>query len=330
MPNFSVEVLSRDQKILTDASGRKILLFNKETISKPIRDVDLAIRTPVTRAVACTPIQLAFALRLEKETGSDVLDKFIGILNAAEAHLVVPELVERMRNGKLRDIKSISELKASKPDVSFAFIWTRENPRLVNILEHLKLPYVVTDAWYESDLLDRIHWLEFIAHFFNLEEKAHEIVTRISKEIEAINAQSKETSWNPSVLWFVDFQDSVFVTGGKSWVSQSIANLGGKVLTPDPNSSGSVDSTRGWVAEHMNEAEIIVFTMVKPTIAHISQLYPKIYESPAFKNKKVFGFGLGYWQESAYAPEVWYSELSHVLQTTPVTKELKVFAQARM
>jgi hypothetical protein len=83
-----------------------------------------------------------------------VLDKFIGILNAAEAHLVLPELVERMRNGKLRDIRSISELRIAKPDISFAFLWTREDPQLVNILEHLKLPYVVTDAWYESSFLD--------------------------------------------------------------------------------------------------------------------------------------------------------------------------------
>ncbi|MGI0085444.1 MAG: hypothetical protein ACREBQ_10215, partial [Nitrososphaerales archaeon] len=130
MPNFSVEVLSPNEKILTDATGRKLLLY-KGSKSKPAKEIDLAIKTPITRTIACTPLQLAFALRLEKEAGGGVLDKFIGILNAAEAHLVLPELVERMRNGKLRDIRSISELRAAKPDVSFAFLWTREDPQLV-------------------------------------------------------------------------------------------------------------------------------------------------------------------------------------------------------
>ncbi|HKW04177.1 MAG TPA: ABC transporter substrate-binding protein [Nitrososphaerales archaeon] len=331
MPNFSVEPLSPNEKILTDAAGRKLLLYNgKEPKSSAARNCDLAVKIPLTRTIACTPIQLAFALRLEKEAGGGVLDKFAGILNAAEAHLVLPELMERMRNGKLRDIRSISELRAAKPDISFAFLWTREDPQLVNILEHLKLPYVVTDAWYESSFLDRIRWMEFIAHFFNLENKAHEIIARISEEIEAIKTLSKRTSTNPKVLWFVDFQDFVYVTGGRSWPAQSVADLGGNVITPEPNSSGSVDSSRDWVADHMSEADVIVFTMVRPTIAHISQLYPKVNETPAFKNKKVFGFSLEYWQESTYAPELWYTELSNILRPTPMVQELRVFVQARM
>lgn len=331
MPSFSVEVLSPGEKILTDATGRRLLLYSgkEATKSKTTNDVDLAIKTPLKRTIACTPIQLAFALRLEKEAGGGVLDKFIGILNAAEAHLVLPELVERMRSGKLRDIRSISELRAAKPDISFAFLWTRDDPQLVNILEHLKLPYVVTDAWYESSFLDRIQWLEFIAHFFNLEKKAHEITTRISEEVEAIKTQSRKTASNPRVLWFVDFQD-FFVTGGKSWAAQSVVDLGGTVITPDPDSSGSVDSSREWVADHMGEADIIIFTMVRPTIAHIAQMYPKINESSAFKNRKVFGFSIEYWQESTYAPELWYTELSNILRPTPMVQELRVFAQARM
>ncbi len=329
MPNFSVEILSSNEKILTDASGRKLLLYNKETKPEAVKDIDLAIKTPLTRTVACTPIQLAFALRLEKEGGGGVLDNFIEILNGAEAHLILPELVERMRNGKLRDIRSISELRAAKPDISFAFIWTREDPQLVNIFEHLKLPYVVTDAWYEPSFIDRIQWLEFIAHFFNLEKKAHETIMRISEEIEVIKALSKKTDSSPNVLWFVDFQDFVFVTGGKSWVAQSITDLGGKIITPDFQSSGSVESSREWVAGHMSDADVIVFTMVRPTIVHISQLYPKITHSPAFKNKKVFGFSLEYWQESTYAPELWYAELSRILRPTPAVEELRVFVPAR-
>jgi ABC-type Fe3+-hydroxamate transport system substrate-binding protein len=172
--------------------------------------------------------------------------------------------------------------------------------------------------------------MEFIAHFFNLENKAHEIITRISEEIEAIKTQSRKTATSPKVLWFVDFQDFVFVTGGKSWVAQSVVDLGGSVITPEPQSSGSVDSSRDWVAAHMNEADVIVFTMVRPTIAHIGQLYPKVNETPAFKNKKVFGFSLEYWQESTYAPELWYTELSNILRPTPMVQELRVFAQARM
>ncbi|HZW56568.1 MAG TPA: hypothetical protein VFF30_09790 [Nitrososphaerales archaeon] len=36
-----------------------------------------------------------------------------------------------MRSVRLRDVKSISELRAAKPDISFAFLWTREDPQLV-------------------------------------------------------------------------------------------------------------------------------------------------------------------------------------------------------
>ncbi|MGI0080592.1 MAG: hypothetical protein ACRECH_13325, partial [Nitrososphaerales archaeon] len=149
-------------------------------------------------------------------------------------------------------------------------------------------------------------------------------------EIEAIKIQTKKAGSSPRVLWFVDFQDFVFVTGGKSWPAQSVMDLGGSIITPDPQSSGSVDSSRNWVAEHMNEADVIVFTMVRPTVAHITQLYPKVTESAAFKNKKIYGFSLEYWQESAYAPELWYTELSRILRPAPMVEELRIFAPARM
>ncbi|MFI5421198.1 MAG: hypothetical protein ACHQ1H_09560 [Nitrososphaerales archaeon] len=74
----------------------------------------------------------------------------------------------------------------------------------------------------------------------------------------------------------------------------------------------------------MNEADIIVFAMVKPTIVHISQLYPKINESPAFKSHKIFGYSLEYWQESTYAPELWHTELSHILNPSLMVQDLSV------
>ncbi|HZW56569.1 MAG TPA: hypothetical protein VFF30_09795 [Nitrososphaerales archaeon] len=72
MPNFSVEVISPHEKILTDAVGRKVLLYSKKE-ARPKRasqetNVSLAVRTPLRRTIACTPIQLVLSLRLEKES----------------------------------------------------------------------------------------------------------------------------------------------------------------------------------------------------------------------------------------------------------------------
>jgi ABC-type Fe3+-hydroxamate transport system substrate-binding protein len=328
MPNYSVEYLGSGNKLLTDAMGRKILLYFELEKTEGFK-ADLQVHLPLSKVVACTPIHLAFALRLDKEIGGGIImDKFEGVLNAAEVHLVLPDLVGRLRDGRLRDVRSISELKSLHPELVFAFEYPREDPHLVNILEKLKLPYVVLDAWYESDVVDRVEWMEFIAHFFNLEKEARLIREKIEDEIRVISDEAKKFS--PSkVLWFVDFQDYVFVTGGRSWVAQSIKRLGSDAITPQPEAPGSVASSREWVAEKLKEADIIVFTMVRPSLVHLNQLYPGIAECSAFKNKKVYGFSLEYWQEGAYAPERWYMELSHILRQAPLPEELRVFVEAR-
>ncbi|MGI0078728.1 MAG: hypothetical protein ACRECH_03815 [Nitrososphaerales archaeon] len=46
---------------------------------KSSSDIALAVKVPLSRTIACTPIQLAFALRLDKESGGGVLDKFIRV-----------------------------------------------------------------------------------------------------------------------------------------------------------------------------------------------------------------------------------------------------------
>ena len=50
--NYGVELLSPQAKILTDATGRRLLLYSGA--SKPdASKIDLAVRVPIHRAVAC-------------------------------------------------------------------------------------------------------------------------------------------------------------------------------------------------------------------------------------------------------------------------------------
>ncbi|TMI49722.1 ABC transporter substrate-binding protein [Candidatus Bathyarchaeota archaeon] len=309
--NYGVELLSPQAKILTDATGRRLLLYSGA--SKPdASKIDLAVRVPIHRAVACSPIELAFALRLHNEA-EPVLDNFKGILNAAEAHLVLPELVERLSSGRLSDIQSLQELRALKPEVVFTFLFPHDDPYLYNLLVKTHSPNAVEDAWYEPDITERIKWIEFIGHFFNLERQAREIVQKVSQDME--NTTRSSSTKGERVLWFMEFQGYVFVTGGRSWVAQSIRRLGGEVITPDANTPGSVQSTHEWVASRMQEANVIVFTMVRPSILHLSSMYPIIKNSPAYREGKIHGFNVNYWQEGTYAPETWFRELSLILSS---------------
>lgn len=327
MSNFKIEKLGEREFALTDALGRRIHLGEGSRRESEDRYA-LSVTTPASSVIACSPIQLAYSLRLEKEFGG-VMDRFVGILNAAEAHLVLPELVERFRTGKLRDVRSIAELRAMNPGLVFSFIYPREDPQLVSIMERFRLPHVALDSWYEPSYLDRVKWIEFIAHFFGIGDKARSLVLRISEELEAIREGVRGTDC-PKVIWFVDFQDYAFVTGGRSWVAQSIRELGGEVITPDRGARGSADASREWIAENMPLADVLVFTMVRPSVSHIQQMYPRITELPAFKKRRIYGFSLNYWQESAYAPEAWYSELAGILHPAPTPIEPRIFAAARV
>jgi iron complex transport system substrate-binding protein len=338
MVNFSVEQVSDVAKILTDASGRKLLLSSNAQKSK--YDVDLAVKVPINRAVASSPIELGYALRLDQEAGNvldsfkgvvsgTVLDKFTGIIDAAEAHLILPELLNRLKAGKLLDIRDGNAFTRANPDIVFTFMYPHDEPALLQTIAQAGLPYAVEDAWYEPSIINRAKWLEFFAQFFNLQKEAELVTKRIAKEIEETTKQSRAKGQH--VLWFVDLQGYVAVTGGGSWVGQAVRDLGGKILTPNSRSLGSVDSNREWVAGKLPEADVIVFNMFRPMMGFLSSIYPNLKDSPAYKQKRIYGFSLPYWQEGAYAPEKWFKELAVILQPEqmPALQDLTLFVQAR-
>ena len=322
MANFLVEPGQGGDLNLTDALGRRILLHTKPEPSG--KKADLILRRPVDRAVASSPITLAFALRLNDTVR--ILDRFVGIVNAQEAHLVLPDLVGRFRSGQIQNAESLQVLRGMRYDVIFTFAYPHDNPSLAGALHHYNLPYATIDAWYESSLLDRIRWMEFIGYFFGVEDEARRTISEIYEDVDRTTSEMR--SDGRKVLWFTDFQGYQFVTGGNSWVAHEISRLGSRVVTQDSGARGSVETSREWIGNKMVEADVIVFTMVRPSMQHISSLYPEIVGSPAYRNNRVFGFGVGYWQEGAYAPERWFRELATILQPSKGDlRGLRIFAQ---
>lgn len=322
MANFLVGPARGGQLSLTDALGRRILLYDGARPSAA--KADLILQRPARRAVASSPITLAFALRLSETT--KILDRFVGIVSAQEAHLVLPELVDRFRSGQIQNAASLQDLRKMQYDVIFTFAFPHDNPSLAGALRHYGLPFATIDAWYESSLLDRIKWIEFIGYFFGVEAEARRVVSGIADDIGRTTSEMR--SEGRKVLWFADFQGYQFATGGGSWVAHAVSSLGSSVMTPEPEASGSVKTSREWIGGKMGQADVIVFTMVRPSIQHISSLYPEILNSPAYRNNRLFGFSVGYWQEGAYAPERWFRELASALQpNTDDLSGLRIFAQ---
>ncbi|MEM3185151.1 MAG: hypothetical protein QXQ39_00530 [Conexivisphaerales archaeon] len=322
MVSFSYEKIDSNASMVKDGIGRRLLLCRKDREYNVGEEQKFII--PLSRTIVAASTYMSWLCRLE-ECRQGTIDCCMGVLGAQEVLWVLQDIKARINSKKLIPIDSMHHLALLNPSIVFTYAFPRDSPRIPYLLKKIGIPYAVVDEWYESDILKRIEWLNFIALFIDRKQESEFVLDRVRE----IYSQYKHTaSSSPNVLWLCDVKGQVYITGGESYVGGSIRHFGGKTLTPDEHAKGSLPSTRDWVAEKATEADIIVFTRILPTANYILTLFPELKESPAFKNREVYGFGLGYWQFGSGWPEKWISELASILAHKN-DKELQVFSRAR-
>ena len=199
---------------------------------------DQVITVPVNTVASLSTTHLPHLAKLE------LVDKLIGVSNLKIVN--TPKVVEKIKAGKIAELGNnnvnIERLLELAPDLVTTYgtgnPQTDSHPKLLEA----GLKVAINAEYMENTPLGRSEWLKFTALFFNQEEKAEKVFSRISKNYQEIAAKTKAIKKRPKVFTGFNFKGTWYVPGCKSYPAQYLADAGAELLCIG-NSSGSIPSS---------------------------------------------------------------------------------------
>ncbi|NJM20007.1 MAG: ABC transporter substrate-binding protein [Richelia sp. RM2_1_2] len=170
-----------------------------------------------------------------------VVDKLVGVSNPKIVNTI--EVVERIKAGKILGLGdnnvNVERLLELNPDLITTY--GTGNPQTDSYPKLLEagLKVAINAEYMENTPLGRSEWLKFTALFFNKEDIAEKIFSKISKNYQEIAEAAKAIKKYPKVFTGFNFKGTWYAPGCKSYVAQYLADAGAELLCVD-NLDGSI------------------------------------------------------------------------------------------
>lgn len=269
---FSIEAVDNNCTLLTDAEGQEFLIIPEgETAPSGYTDAT-QINAPVENVVILSTTYGALMRPL------GILDTITGVTTEAESWYI-DEIKEGMESGSIKYIgtggmepPNYEELQALQPDLVIMSTGSASDIAVLDTINQLGLPVVVSNGWLENHYLARLEHMKLIASFYGKDEEADTYFETAKANIqEVMDEVSKETS-QPDVLWGSIFMGTCYVPGSDSYVAAWIGDAGGDYLFPDAKGTGSGTISAEELYARGKEANIFVYSSWYPYIENLQQV----------------------------------------------------------
>lgn len=213
---FSVNPIAKDWVEVRDGAGRTFVLIPRGEKAPEGYEPEQIVYTPVKRVAAYG----AFDVAILKALGV-LEDVLVGVTDKRE-DWTIPEVVEGMDQGKivfLGNYNSIDfeRLKQCEPEI--VLTWDMS---IIPMVEEMGAACIITTTPVAMCLNARMHFVNFIAPFFNREKEAKQYFKRVSDSLDAIRATTRNAKDQPKVMWGDIYEKRVLVEPGNAWVGELV------------------------------------------------------------------------------------------------------------
>ncbi|NAS30304.1 ABC transporter substrate-binding protein [Flavobacteriaceae bacterium R38] len=277
---------------------------------------DAIVVTPVEKIVVTSTTHIPSLEAL------DVEDKLIGFPDTK--YISSKKTRQNIADGKVKELGKNEAINTEvlidlEPELVIGFSINDQNKTYDNI-QKTGIPVVYNGDWVEETPLGKAEWIKFFAPFFNLEEKADTIFSNIESEYNAAVEISKKAKNIPTVMSGALYQDVWYAPAGDSWAAQFLADANCNYLWKATEGTGSLSLSIESVLEKGQDAEFWIGPSGYSSYLDLNNANQHNAKFNAFKNKKVFTFGLSkgstggllYYELGPNRPDLILKDLIHI------------------
>ena len=276
------------------------------------------IRTPVASVICMSTTHVAML---------DKLGKTEAISAVSGTRLVFsPHLRKRIENGEVPDIGYDTNLDYEKiveinPDVVLAYGVDAGSSAWLDRLPGLGITVVMIGEYLEATPLAQAGWLKIVAHLFDRQELAGNILADIEEQYLKLARLAADAGSRPVVMTGLPWRNSWFVSGGRSHFASLATDAGGRYLwegnTGRQNFPVDIES----VLSRGQEADFWINTGTATSAADIVAGDPRLGMLPPFikgniynNNARVNRYGGNdYWESGIVNPHIILGDLISIM-----------------
>ncbi|MFR9648960.1 MAG: ABC transporter substrate-binding protein [Rikenellaceae bacterium] len=214
-----------------DKVYRYALIPHSEPIDSIPADYQI-IRTPVTRIICMTTLQLSPLLKL------DAADRVVGLTSTRYLHN--KQIKERLSQGEIKRIGIEGEfdnevVMASRPEVIFTSPFKRGGYDGIADLGFTTFNYL---GYKESSPLGQAEWIKLVGIMLGEGERAEQIFNKIESEYLSLKQICQEVASRPKVMSGELHSGSWYVVGGESYLANLFRDAGAEYFMDNDSESG--------------------------------------------------------------------------------------------
>lgn len=317
--HFAVNYYKDGYKIITDASGRRILIVPRGKEVPEMKEKMPVVQQPIETVGLYSTIDASLLRPIGK------LDRISSVTFEADKWRI-PEIVERMENGDTVYVGKSSAidyemLQSVDPNLNLLSKSGEED--LFPKYDELGLDYISMGAYMEDDPRGRLEWVKLAAALFDKEKEAETFyegeLARINEIREKI-AQSTEEKLNVAVVYFSPSKEIFYVNNSKGHQTVTTELAGGQPypegLTPEKR--GSTAMTDEEFYKVMSDVDVLIYDNITghgvQSIDDILEKADYLADMKVIKEGRVWGLQRDYWQSADKVADI-IEDLHSILDT---------------
>jgi len=249
------------------------------------------VKTPLQNVVTYSTIHCSTLNELNS------IDLIKGV---CEPQYIKLDIIQQgVKNGTIENLGMASKPDVEKiimlsPEAIFATPiqgWTYGNVEKTNI------PILETVDYTESHPLGRAEWIRFYSLFIGKEQLADSLFAITEKNYNEVKEAVAGTTNRPSVLTDIRYQGKWNMPGGRSFMSNMLADAGATYPWNDDKSTSYMPLSFETVLDKAGEAKIWIIKYNSPsdmTYAALEKEYKQYSYFKAFKDKNIYGCNTAY------------------------------------
>ncbi len=283
----------------------------------------VVVEIPLRRVVMASTTILTFFPMLGVE------DSLVG-LSATEL-VNTPEVAERIRRGEIEEVGAGGGGMARRINIELLFTL---QPDLVLVhgtgipqydthpqLMEAGFKTVMVSNYMEPDPLGRAEWIKFLAAFYNKEEEAEALFSRMEADYRQLAKAVRGAENRPTVFCGIPQQSTWYTPGGRSYMAAFLRDAGAHYLWEDDDSSGFMPMSVENVLERAGDADVWMNPGGVLSMEELRGTDDRFVLFRAFREGRVYnnnarigpGGGNDYWETGVGRPDLVLADIVKVL-----------------
>jgi len=276
------------------------------------------IEVPIRRMITMATTQLPHLQKIER------LDVLIG--HESFQYVNTPAVRALIDTGELVEVGSGAAINVElvldvAPDLVLAYSLGNPERDAHPLLLAAGIPVVMSAEYMETSPLGRVEWLKFMALFLNEEAQANRSFGATAQRYTAMAQLASAVAAKPTAFTGIPRGDSWYVSGGRGYVAQFLADAGADYLWADDESAGSSPRAVEAVYDHVFAGAFWFNTSSWMTLADVVAADPRLADLAAYQSGAIFNNnarvnengGNDYWESGLANPDMILADLIKIL-----------------